>query len=178
MTIDALSLGYVSSAGLRTLLDVAKLARSLGSSLALVVVQAPVQQVLDASGLTKANIFTLHPTVEGSEAVAHPQAGAAGNPCLRDRRPGAAVRRPRGGSRLVACAMSQTPRAGVALVHGIAQAGLALAKELRTRGYTLVVSDDQPTDAKRALADELRDELADATVRWSYLASLGLKSAP
>ena len=51
--------------------------------------------------------------------------------------------------------MSHTPRAGVALVHGIAQAGLALAKELRTRGYSLVVSDDQPTDAKRALADEL-----------------------
>ena len=56
---------------------------------------------------------------------------------------------------MVAYPMSRTPQQGVALVHGIAQAGLALAKELRARGFTLVVSDDQPIDAKRAIADEL-----------------------
>jgi UDP-N-acetylmuramoylalanine--D-glutamate ligase len=58
--------------------------------------------------------------------------------------------------------MSATPQRGVALVHGIAQSGLALAGELQRRGWSLVVSDDQPTDAKRELAAGLGAELVEA----------------
>jgi len=66
MIIDASALSYVSSAGLRTLLTLAKSAQTSGRSLAVAAVQPSVQQVLDISGLTKANIFTLHPTVDAA----------------------------------------------------------------------------------------------------------------
>jgi len=66
MIIDASALSYVSSAGLRVLLTLAKSAQSSGRSLAVAAVQPSVQQVLDISGLTKANIFSLHATVDGA----------------------------------------------------------------------------------------------------------------
>lgn len=41
---------------------------------------------------------------------------------------------------------------GTALVYGIALAGDALAAQLTRRGWTLMIADDVPTDAKRKLA--------------------------
>lgn len=42
-----------------------------------------------------------------------------------------------------------------ALVHGIALSGDALATQLLRRGWSLIVSDDAPTEAKRAMAEAL-----------------------
>ncbi|MEI8238788.1 MAG: UDP-N-acetylmuramoyl-L-alanine--D-glutamate ligase [Actinomycetota bacterium] len=50
---------------------------------------------------------------------------------------------------------------GTALIHGIALSGEALGRQLVQRGWTLRVSDDQPTDAKRALAAALGAELVE-----------------
>jgi UDP-N-acetylmuramoylalanine--D-glutamate ligase len=44
---------------------------------------------------------------------------------------------------------------GTALVYGIALAGDALAAQLVSRGWTVLVADDQPSEAKRARAVEL-----------------------
>lgn len=49
-----------------------------------------------------------------------------------------------------------------ALVYGIAVAGDALATELARRGWSLVVADDRPTDAKRAAAARLGARFVDA----------------
>ncbi len=44
---------------------------------------------------------------------------------------------------------------GVALIYGIALAGDAIAGQLSSRGWTLVIADDKATDAKRGLAAAL-----------------------
>ncbi|MFZ4810416.1 MAG: UDP-N-acetylmuramoyl-L-alanine--D-glutamate ligase [Ilumatobacteraceae bacterium] len=44
---------------------------------------------------------------------------------------------------------------GTAVVYGVAVAGEALARALGERGWDLVIADDSPNDAKRALAREL-----------------------
>jgi UDP-N-acetylmuramoylalanine--D-glutamate ligase len=48
---------------------------------------------------------------------------------------------------------------GIALIHGIALSGEALGRELVQRGWQVRVSDDQPTDSKRAMAAALGTEL-------------------
>jgi UDP-N-acetylmuramoylalanine--D-glutamate ligase len=48
---------------------------------------------------------------------------------------------------------------GIALIHGIALSGEALGRELVQRGWQVRVSDDQPDDAKRAVAAALGAEL-------------------
>lgn len=50
---------------------------------------------------------------------------------------------------------------GTALVHGVAVAGAAVARALSARGHRVVVSDDAPDEAKRALANELGTELVE-----------------
>ena len=42
-----------------------------------------------------------------------------------------------------------------ALVHGLAIAGEATARALLARGYRVLAADDELTDARRAVADEL-----------------------
>jgi UDP-N-acetylmuramoylalanine--D-glutamate ligase len=51
--------------------------------------------------------------------------------------------------------------AGTALVHGIALSGEALGLQLVARGWTVLVSDDQPDDAKRATAVALGTKLVE-----------------
>lgn len=48
-----------------------------------------------------------------------------------------------------------------ALVHGIALSGDALATQLVRRGWRVIVSDDAPTDAKRAMAAAFGGELVE-----------------
>ncbi|MFN8024326.1 MAG: UDP-N-acetylmuramoyl-L-alanine--D-glutamate ligase [Acidimicrobiales bacterium] len=48
-----------------------------------------------------------------------------------------------------------------ALVHGVAVAGAAVARALAARGYRVLVADDAPDDAKRAVAHELGTELVE-----------------
>jgi UDP-N-acetylmuramoylalanine--D-glutamate ligase len=48
------------------------------------------------------------------------------------------------------------------LVYGVAIAGAALGRALVERGHRLIVADDQPDDAKRAIAAELGTELIEA----------------
>jgi UDP-N-acetylmuramoylalanine--D-glutamate ligase len=50
---------------------------------------------------------------------------------------------------------------GTALVHGVAIAGAAVARALAARGYRVVLADDAPDDAKRAVADDLGTELVE-----------------
>ena len=46
-----------------------------------------------------------------------------------------------------------------ALVYGFAVAGASTARALRARGVDVIVVDDDPTDARRAMADDLEVEL-------------------
>jgi UDP-N-acetylmuramoylalanine--D-glutamate ligase len=48
-----------------------------------------------------------------------------------------------------------------AFIHGIALSGDALAQQLVRRGWTVRIADDQPTEAKRALAAALGAELVE-----------------
>lgn len=50
---------------------------------------------------------------------------------------------------------------GTALVHGVAIAGAAVARALADRGYRVVLADDAPDDAKRAVAHGLGTELVE-----------------
>jgi len=58
--------------------------------------------------------------------------------------------------------MTHTHSPGSALVYGIALAGDALAAQLVRRGWLVVVADDVPTDAKRALVAGLGTTLVEA----------------
>jgi UDP-N-acetylmuramoylalanine--D-glutamate ligase len=48
-----------------------------------------------------------------------------------------------------------------ALVYGVAIAGAAVARALADRGYRVLLADDSPDDAKRAIADGLGTELVE-----------------
>ncbi len=56
-----------------------------------------------------------------------------------------------------------SPRRGseTALVHGVAVTGAAVARALAARGIRVLVADDSPDDAKRALAGELGTDLVE-----------------
>ena len=51
---------------------------------------------------------------------------------------------------------------GIALVYGMALAGNALATQLDRRGWTLVIADDVPTDAKHQMAAAFGTELIES----------------
>ncbi len=59
-------------------------------------------------------------------------------------------------------AMNDTGSDRSALVYGLALAGHALAVQLVSRGWRVLVADDAPTDAKRALAAALGTTLVEA----------------
>lgn len=57
--------------------------------------------------------------------------------------------------------MSSRGAGTTALVHGVAVTGAAVARALVARGHRVLVADDSPDDAKRALAGELGTELVE-----------------
>ena len=58
--------------------------------------------------------------------------------------------------------MTRASAKPTALIYGIALAGNALAQQLIQRGWSVVVADDDPSDAKRAMAQALRATLVGA----------------
>lgn len=66
LVADLAELHYVSSAGLRVLLKVAREAKNGGGSVALAAPQAPVLEVLETSGFDK--VLGIHPTREAAVA--------------------------------------------------------------------------------------------------------------
>lgn len=60
MVIDCAQLEYVSSAGLRVFLHLAKSLKTNGGKLELASLYGPVREVFDIAGFT--NLFPIHPT--------------------------------------------------------------------------------------------------------------------
>ena len=70
LVLDATDLSYVSSAGLRVFLTVAKEAKEAGIPVAVAGLQRPVARVFEVSGLSGAHIFDIRESVtDAVEAV-------------------------------------------------------------------------------------------------------------
>ncbi len=64
LVLDGASLSYVSSAGLRVFLTIAKEAKAAGVAVAVGALQPAVQQVFDISGFSKTKIIDIQSTVD------------------------------------------------------------------------------------------------------------------
>lgn len=64
LVLDGTSLSYVSSAGLRVFLTIAKEAKAAGVAVAVGALQPAVKQVFDISGFSQTKIIDVHPTVD------------------------------------------------------------------------------------------------------------------
>ncbi len=71
LVLDGGSLAYVSSAGLRVFLTIAKEAKAAGVPVAVGALQPAVKQVFDISGFSQTKIIDVHATVDdAAKAVA------------------------------------------------------------------------------------------------------------
>ncbi|MFO1540298.1 MAG: STAS domain-containing protein [Chloroflexota bacterium] len=66
LVLDGSALAYVSSAGLRVFLTIAKEAKAANVRVAVGALQPAVKQVFDISGFSQTKIIDVHPTVDAA----------------------------------------------------------------------------------------------------------------
>lgn len=69
LVLDGSALAYVSSAGLRVFLTIAKEAKAANVRVAVGALQPAVKQVFDISGFSQTKIIDVHPTVDAAVAA-------------------------------------------------------------------------------------------------------------